>query len=90
MWAGLLTYTAFVVWGITGIYAIVLPTPGRHKPPEVARETEFPFEAPSNLDDKELAKRIFDAAQLKMAGGHYNVHRDDDQHLKFFVFTANG
>ena len=90
MWAGLLTFTAFVVWGITGIYAIFLPAPGEYQPPEVAEETQFPFEAPGNLDDKELAKRIFDAADLKMAGGHYNVHRDDDQHLKFFVFTSNG
>ncbi len=90
MWAGLLTFTAFVVWGITGIYAIFLPAPGEYQPADVAEETQFPFEAPGNLDDKELAKRIFDAADLKMAGGHYNVHRDDDQHLKFFVFTSNG
>ena len=90
MWAGLLTFTVFVVWGITGIYAIFLPAPGEYQPADVAEETQFPFEAPGNLDDKELAKRIFDAADLKMAGGHYNVHRDDDQHLKFFVFTSNG
>jgi hypothetical protein len=90
IWAGLLTFTAFVVWGITGIYAIFLPAPGQHQPPEISAETEFPFEAPGDLDDKQLAKRIFAAAELKMAGGHYNVHRDENQHLKFFVFTANG
>lgn len=90
MWAGLLTFTAFVVWGITGIYAIFLPAPGEYQPADVAEETQFPFEAPGNLDDKELAKRIYEAAELKMAGGHYNVHRDDSQHLKFFVFTSNG
>ena len=90
MWSGLLTFTAFVVWGVTGINAVFLPAPDQYKPPEISREHEFAFEAPGNLDDKELANRIFDAADLKMAGGHYNVHRDDDHHLKFFVFTPNG
>lgn len=90
MWSGLLTFTAFVVWGITGIYAVFLPAPGEWKPPEVSSEREFPFEAPGNLDDKELSKRVFEAADLKMAGGHYNVHRDDDQNLAFNVFTSNG
>ena len=70
MWAGLLTFTAFVVWGITGIYAIFLPAPGEYKPAEISEETQFPFEAPGNLDDKELAKRIYEAAELKMEGGH--------------------
>ncbi len=90
MWSGLLTFAAFVVWGITGINAVFLPAPGDYKPPEISGEYEFAFEAPGNLDDKELAKRIYESADLKMAGGHYNVHRDDDQNLKFFVFTANG
>ena len=90
MWSGLLTFTAFVVWGITGIYAIFLPAPGEWKPPEVSSRREFSFAAPGNLDDKELAKRVFGAAELKMAGGHYNVHRDDDQNLAFNVFTSNG
>ena len=90
MWSGLLTFTAFVVWGITGIYTVFLPAPGEWQPPEVSRQQEFPFEAPGNLDDKELAKRVFESADLKMAGGHYNVHRDDDQNLAFNVFTSNG
>ena len=90
MWSGLLTFTAFVVWGITGINAVFLPAPGEYKPPEVSRTQEFPFEGPGNLDDKELAKRVYEAAELKMAGGHYNVHRDDDQNLAFNVFTSNG
>jgi len=89
-WSGLLTFTAFIVWGITGIHAVFLPAPGEWKPPEVSSTQEFPYEAPGSADDKELAKRIYAAAELKMSGGHYNVHRDDDQNLAFNVFTSNG
>ena len=89
-WSGLLTFSAFVVWGVTGIYAIFLPAPGEWKPPPVSSERSFPYEAPGDLDDRELAKRIFEAAELTMAGGHYNVRRDDDQNLTFNAFTTNG
>lgn len=90
MWSGLLTFTAFVVWGITGIHAVFLPRPGDYRPPEVSSERVFAFEAPGNLDDKELADRVFAAADLKMAGGRYNIHRDNQQNLSFYVFTSNG
>lgn len=90
MWSGLLSFTAFVVWGVTGIHAVFLPAPGDYQPPEISGEYEFAFEGPDNLDDQELANRIFNAADLKLAGGHYNVHRDDNQNLAFFVYTPNG
>ena len=34
MYAGLLTFTAFVVWGVTGIHAVFLAPPGGYVPPE--------------------------------------------------------
>ena len=89
-WSGLLTFTAFVVWGLTGIYAIFLPPPGMWKPPEVSSEREFAFEAPGSVDDRRLARLIFEAADIKMAGGHYNVRRDSEQNLAFNAFTPNG
>ena len=76
--------------GLTGIYAIFLPPPGHWKPPEVSSEREFAYEAPGNMDDRELAKLIFEAADMKMAGGHYNVRRDAEQNLAFNAFTPNG
>ncbi len=90
MYAGLLTYTAFVVWGVTGIHAVFLPAPGGYTPPEISSEREMPFRSPANLDDKQLAKRIYETADFPLAGGHYNIHRDDDLNLAFFVFTVNG
>ncbi len=90
MYAGLISFMAFVVWGITGIHAVFLPPPGGYSPPQVSSEKEFPFDGPGDLDDKQLAKRIFDAADLQMAGGYYNVHRNENGNLTFNSYTANG
>jgi len=90
MYAGLLTFTAFVVWGITGIHAVFLPAPGSWQPPEVSERRSVALEAPGDLDDEALARHIFDAVDIPLAGGHYDVHRDEDANLAFFVFTVNG
>ena len=90
MYAGLLTFTALSVWGATGILAVFLPAPGEWQPPGISKRVEFPFEAPGNLDDKNLAKAIYDAAHLPMSGGYYNIHRDDTGNLSFIAFAVNG
>lgn len=90
MWAGLLTFTAFVVWGAIGVHGAFTPAPGEFVPPDVSAVKEFPFPSKGDLGDKELARAIFEAADIPLRGGHYNVHRDEDQNLAFFVFTANG
>ena len=90
MYAGLLTFTAFFVWGVTGIHAVFLPLPGRFTPPEVASVREVPYNAAGDLDDKQLGRKIFEAIEVPLAGGHYNVHRDDQLNLAFNVFTVNG
>ena len=90
MYAGLLTFTAFVVWGVTGIHAVFLPPPDGYAPPEISSEREIPFRAPGHLNDIELAKHIFETVDIALAGGHYNVHRDEDLNPAFFVFTVNG
>ncbi len=90
MYAGLLTFTALVVWGVTGVMAVLAPAPGDFKPPDVSSQEERPFQVPGNLDDKELARQVYDSLDLPLRGGHYNVHRDEDSNLVFFVFTANG
>ncbi len=90
MYAGLLTFTAFVVWGVTGIHAVFLPPPGGYLPPRISSERELPLRPPGNLDDNALAKHIFETAGIPLAGGHYNVHRDDALNLAFFAYTPNG
>lgn len=90
MYSGLLTFIAFVVWGITGVYAVFLPSPDEYKPPPVSSMQEIPFRAAGSLDDEKLAHAIFDAVDIPLAGGRYNVHRDDQLNLAFNVFTING
>lgn len=90
MYTGLLSFMAFVVWGVTGVHAVFLPGPGGYQPPQVAAEEEFPFEGPGDLDDKQLAQRIFDAVRPPMTDGYYNVHRNADGHLAFLSYGANG
>jgi hypothetical protein len=89
-YAGLLTFSAFVVWGVTGIHSVFLPSPDGYQPPEVAHQREVAFDAPGDLDDEELARHIYEALDLPLAGGHYDVHRDERADLVFFVFTVNG
>jgi hypothetical protein len=90
MYSGLLTFTAFVVWGVTGIHAVFLAPPGGHKPPSVSSLREIPFKAAGGLDDQQLAKAIFEGINIPLAGGRYNVHRDEHSNLAFNVFTING
>ena len=90
MYAGLLSFMAFVVWGVTGIQAVFLPGPGEWQPPPISNQKEFPFEGAGNLDDKTLAKAVFQAAALAMVGGYYDVHRDDAGNLAFLAYSANG
>jgi hypothetical protein len=90
MYSGLLTFTAFVVWGVTGVHAVFLPRPGEFQPPPVSSLREIPYQAAGDLDDKQLAEAIFDTIAIPLAGGRYNVHRDEQLNLAFNVFTING
>ena len=90
MYTGLLTFMAFVVWGVTGVRAVFLPSPGNYAPPEVSSEREVRFNGAEDLDDEHLSREIFEAIKIPLSGGHYNVHRDDQLNLAFNVFTING
>jgi hypothetical protein len=90
MYSGLFTFTAFIVWGVTGIHAVFLAPPGEYKPPPVSSVHEIRYQAPGGLDDEQLAKAIFETIDIPLAGGRYNVHRDERLNLAFNVFTING
>jgi hypothetical protein len=90
MYSGLLTFTAFIVWGVTGVHAVFLPPPAQYKPPPVSSVQEVAFQAAGGLDDEKLAQAIFDVINVPLAGGRYNVHRDEKLNLAFNVFTING
>jgi hypothetical protein len=90
MYSGLLTFPAFVVWGITGIHAVFLEPPDGYKPPPVSSEHDISYRAAGVLDDQQLAKAIVGFINIPLAGGHYNIHRDAQSNLAFNVFTING
>jgi len=90
MWAGLLSYTACVVWGITGIHAVFLPSPDQGKQPQPANIREFAWKAPANLDDKALSKEAAAASGLKTIGAPVLQRRDAEQNLRFALFSPSG
>jgi hypothetical protein len=90
MYSGLLTFSAFLVWGITGVEAMFLPAAGEFRPPPVTGTQEVAYQAPGNLDDDKLSRAIYAAVKIPLAAGRYNVHRDEQSHLAFNVFTING
>ena len=90
MYSGLLTFTAFVVWGVTGVSAVFLPPPGQYTPPPVSSVQEIRFQAAGSLGDQKLAQAIYETVRIPLAGGRYNVHRDEQSNLAFNVFTING
>ena len=50
----------------------------------------MPHRAEGGLDDQLLSTAIYQAIKIPLAGGHYNVHRDNQSNLAFNVFTING
>ncbi|MBK9168980.1 MAG: PepSY domain-containing protein [Bryobacterales bacterium] len=90
MYAGLVSFTAFIVWGVTGIGAVFLPSPGNWRPAPVSDTRFVAFDAPGDLDDKALAVRVFEASGLTMARPPNQARRDNDANLSFVLYTPNG
>lgn len=90
MYSGLLTFTAFVVWGVTGIHAAFVGGPDDLEPPPISSVRDMPYRAAGTLDDDQLSRAIYKAIEVPLAAGRYNVHRDAQAHLAFNVFTING
>jgi hypothetical protein len=89
-YAGLLTFTAFVVWGVIGVAGAFAPGPGNYQPPDVSSVQDTPMPVPANLGDKALARYVFDNIYIPLRGGHYNIQRNENGNLAFYVFTASG
>jgi len=89
-YAGLLTFTAFIVWGIIGVAGAFAPGPGNYQPPDISETREIPLAVPADLDDQELARYVYDNVDIPLRGGHYNIRREADGNLAFYVFTASG
>jgi hypothetical protein len=69
MYSGLLTFTAFVVWGVTGVHVVFLRPPGQYTPPPVSSVHEIPFRAAGSLDDQKLAQAIYETVRIPLLEG---------------------
>jgi hypothetical protein len=81
---GLFNLTAIVVFALVGITE-TFPNHERH--PE-SRLVDF--DAPNDLDDRQVADRLVSALQLPLIGQVRNVHRNAQHMVEFGFFTANG
>ncbi|MCW5962955.1 MAG: PepSY domain-containing protein [Bryobacterales bacterium] len=90
MYAGLLTFTAFVVWGVTGIHAVFLPSPDGWREPVPTSFRELEWKAPGNLDDKALCEAALAASGLRTVGAPQLRRRNAEMNLSFTVFGPNG
>lgn len=85
-YAGLVSFTAFIVYGIAGVRATFsIAQPAR---PAGVREVEFV--APDGMTDEELADHVGRTLDLPLTGEPYGVRRDAAQHLQMTFYTPNG
>lgn len=91
MYAGLFTFTALMVYGISGLMDSSLPAWSEREPPPTT-ERIVEFEAPPDLDDKEVADLIYAYMDMPLTGppANYAVRRDTDQNLVVSFYTVNG
>lgn len=91
MYAGLFTFTALVVYGLSGLIDSALPAwPERQAPPTT--EQYMLFAAPNGVSDKELADLIYARLDLPLTGPvpEYALRRDSGQNLVVSFYTPNG
>ncbi len=91
MYAGLLTVSSLLVYGIVGITAMLEDAPQkRHKPiPQVSFRD---YSAPQNLSDADLAAHILATNSIPLANPipAWAIKHDKDNHLVLDYYTVNG
>ena len=87
MYTGLLNFTILVVFGVVGLSATFLPPPAQRPQPE--REVRhFDFKAPGQLDDRQLADRVFQRLALPFTRPTDRaINRDGDHNLTLSFWT---
>lgn len=91
MYAGLFSFTALIMYGLTGLIDVVRPPwQEREKPPTT--EELVAFEAPTDLDDMAMAQLIYETLDLPLTGPpkSYSVKRDESRRLVVKLYTPNG
>jgi len=91
MYAGLFTFTALIMYGLTGLIDVVRPPWQERESPPTTQQL-VAFEAPADLDDMQMAQRVYEYLDLPLTGPpkSYSVSRDDDHNLAIKLYTPNG
>jgi hypothetical protein len=91
MYAGLMSFTALIVYGLAGLYSTSMPRWADRPYPETSSR-EIPFEFPATGSDKELADAIYYALDMPLTGPLWDwaIERDEDQNLFLNFYTING
>ncbi len=89
MYAGLLTFMAFVVWGVAGVAATFLPAPINRQP----REPEVhyvEFKADGNANDQQVTNAMIEASGLPFIQQGRKPNRNPQGLLQVRYFHPNG
>jgi len=91
IYAGLLSFTAFVVYGIAGLHATLLPAPDA-RPPEAASTREVALDVPGGMTDKQVADLVHATLALPLTSPlpEWALQRDPDGRLRLDFYTPNG
>ena len=91
MYASLFTFTALVVYGLSGLIDSVLPAWSERQPPPTTEQFRL-FAAPTGVSDKRLADIVYKELDLPLSGpaADYALRRDAEQNLVISFYTPNG
>ena len=91
MYAGLLTFTALLVYGISGLDATFARAPAQRQ--QNALEPRFePFTVPAGITDKQVADLVYEHLKLPLSNPvpPFAVRRNAENNLAFDFYTVNG
>jgi len=91
MYAGLLSFSILLVFGLIGSYAMFLPHPEQRPRPQ-PNEIFVAYSVPPNLTDQQVADHVRETLQLSMAPPvpPPAVRRNRDNNLAFQFFQPTG
>lgn len=91
IYAGLLSFTAFVVYGIAGLHATLRGAP-ETRPADPTTTRDVPFDVPGDLSDKQVADRVHALLNLPLTRPvpEWALYRDASSNLVLDFYTANG
>jgi hypothetical protein len=91
MYAGLFTFTALIVYGLSGLIDSSLPAWSQRKAPPTTEQYVL-FTTPTGVSDKELGNLVYAELDLPLTGppADYALRRDADQNLVVSFYTPNG